>query len=833
MRLNRLRLQGMGHFKDELVLDLASIHQPIVALCGDNGAGKSTLLELYAGLLDRDTPTRGKLSELAQSGVAFVEGDVVSQDGRSYRIRQSIDAASGRSESLVLDEAGRAVLPSTSVREYDAWRQKKLTPKEVFFNTVFAPQASEGFFDLKEGDQKAVLLRALGIEIYEVLAEKARKRAAASKALISTLTARLADEVARGGDVDQARVALHRQEHGSASCASEVERLREALSRIVSERAAAQHACQDVDRQLAKRPALTAKLDQLAARVADAEARIRNGTIILNQADAIRLAADTVLETSASISLHTADRAAAQERVAAGDRALFAATTALRRAKSSLEDAERVLASLCIQIASAAHIREAAGLLPEAERTKSRFAEELDQAERDLEHLRDALSTSAADRIQSLRSALEEVADWREGSHAYDEDMGHPPRNFDEDTVSSIEAFARDRLVVDDERATFANAGPAKLEAARAAIAAMRSSLAEASARHMSLQDLAGKTDWLDSVEARFAQMTRDKDEHRATMAHRSQECEALGHAKAADLALVANLDASIRSLIDRKDQASHLAKHAGKLEGAEARMAELRDLVATYTSEATSLRAELAALDALQRPSLPDDRPTRNDLAEAEVTHRGSVERVALAQDALDRAIASSAKVAELTSERLAAEEDLADWTRLADDLGRSGLQAMEIDAAGPCLTSLVNDLLHTCVSRRWTVAVETSRPSSDGKKMIETCSVRVLDTERGRDAPAKSLSGGERVIVSEAFSLGLTMLSCERFGVRGATLIRDETGAALDESMGPAYIAMLRRAAEVVEASHIVFVSHNPALPPLADVRIVVRNGALEVMP
>lgn len=60
---------------------------------------------------------------------------------------------------------------------------------------------------------------------------------------------------------------------------------------------------------------------------------------------------------------------------------------------------------------------------------------------------------------------------------------------------------------------------------------------------------------------------------------------------------------------------------------------------------------------------------------------------------------------------------------------------------------------------------------------------------------------------------------------------LVRDESGAALDPANARAYVAMLRRAAELVGARSVLFVSHSPEVQDLADARIVVEDGKVEV--
>jgi len=163
-----------------------------------------------------------------------------------------------------------------------------------------------------------------------------------------------------------------------------------------------------------------------------------------------------------------------------------------------------------------------------------------------------------------------------------------------------------------------------------------------------------------------------------------------------------------------------------------------------------------------------------------------------------------------------------------IAEALGRNGVQAYEIDAVGPELSQLATSLLHEAFGSRWTVSFETTRVGATGEQ-LEAFRVCVLDTERGTDGPAKRLSGGERVIVGEAISLALTVLACQRAGVDAPTLVRDESGAALDASNGRNYIAMLRRASALVGAKRCLLVSHSAELAALCDARLLVEDGAV----
>jgi len=123
--------------------------------------------------------------------------------------------------------------------------------------------------------------------------------------------------------------------------------------------------------------------------------------------------------------------------------------------------------------------------------------------------------------------------------------------------------------------------------------------------------------------------------------------------------------------------------------------------------------------------------------------------------------------------------------------------------------------------------VLVATTR-ESDGRQ-LEDLQLLITDAKTAREGPAWMLSGGEKVLISEAISLSLTMLACRRAGVEGPTLIRDESGAHLDAEKAPVYITMLRHAAEMIGARHVLFVSHDANVQRLADERIYFDEDGL----
>lgn len=173
----------------------------------------------------------------------------------------------------------------------------------------------------------------------------------------------------------------------------------------------------------------------------------------------------------------------------------------------------------------------------------------------------------------------------------------------------------------------------------------------------------------------------------------------------------------------------------------------------------------------------------------------------------------------------------DLADWQTLERAFGRDGIQALEIDAAGPELSSLTNELLTSCFGERFEIRFVTQQLRADGKGSKEVFDVQVIDHDRGREGAVDSLSGGEKTIVSEAISLALAIYVGRHSGRRYETLWRDETAGQLDPDNALKYVAMLRRARVLAGAHHVVFIAQQPEVWSQADAVLWVENGRVEV--
>jgi exonuclease SbcC len=806
LRFDGCAIWGFGPFHKKVEIDFTAIAGLLIALVGPNGAGKTTFLEcMTGGALYRKTETRGSLMDLATERGAYVETRCA--NGESYTIKQTVDPVSRKGTSSVLDVAAHPQLDSASVEEFDEWSREHLPPARVLYSSLFAVQGKAGFLDLKEGDQKAVLLRVIGVEELEKKAARARAKLKGKKNELATLMARIADEKERGLDVAVADKELAERQATVATCRAALEKVREDLARAEVRAAEIERLWAEKDAQTAALAGAKNTLAELEEKLRDLVTRRNNNRMVLDlkteiefavARDPVLLAEEARLKELRDAALRLREVSAREaERLRREEREAFALFE--RRAKS--------VTLLAPKLKGAAAIEAAQGKL---EKMREALADaELDQNlkwER-LQELRGQCLLVAEKRIDILRPAIDEIADGAE-------DPGD---------------LACDAVAADDDTEALAEKAAAEIEPAEAAYEKASGVVEKQKAELLEVEQLAARAESLAETRARLAEAAQEEAEARAKVELLDKAFLEAAEARDAADTTYAKHDAALKPVLDEWLALGPYLKRKDQLVAAEARIAELDPQIADAVERVAVARR---AYEALLPPEEADVLPLPVDLvgerrrlerAEAELSHATSMIAVAEARKA--SAHERAHKLASFAEKREVLEGEIADWALLAESLGRDGLQALEIDVAGPELTAMINELLQTCLGTRWSVWVATTRDT--GKKQIEELSLRVCDSQSGREGTAGSLSGGEKVLVGEAISLALTMLSCRRSGVLHPTLIRDESGAALDAANAPIYIAMLRHAARLVEASHVIFVSHSPAVQALADERIEFGEG------
>lgn len=778
MRFDSIHARGLGVFKEELAIDFSTLPGVLTGVVGLNGAGKSSFCELLFASLYRDTPTRGSLIDLATDRDAFLE--VKCTNGSTRTLRHTIDGVSKKSEALILDDTGAPVLSTTSVRAFDEWALAHLPSQNVMLSSVFAAQQEGGFIGQSPRERKATLSRLLGIEELETFATRAREKA---NGLRSQLTD-VGGQLRALGDVDPGEIGTRLVvAHQSATAADY------ALSVGRSTHDAA----------LAYRAKAAQRITDQATLV-DLQKRIANNRSVLVDAPAMRHAVERfglvraeLVQLRADAELSTRDANDARRRQREHSDQARRAQEAGADARRRIEAAKGRLALRDQVTIANRDIKPAKEKVVELERQNATL-------EREQEALRETMLGGATRRIVVLRIGLEKIA------------LDAPK---DPAAIAYVTLKTDETVEQDQKRA------PADLEASRGRITDTRFELTDAREALSKLEWLIAKSGEIEAAQAEIDAATTALNSAITADEKATRDALAAGGEYEACVAASSGRNADLMRLEDEEKALAPVARKAEPLATAEARLSELEPQAQALRDRITAIDAEVASLPA----------PVDVSISDLEGRAREAHALVGRLEGDLHRAKESAERREALTLEQRRLETELADWTLLAEDLGTTGLPALLIDAAGPELTELVNDLLHTCLGPRFTVTIDTTKTSADGKKQIETCDVRVLDTEKGREDRVETFSGGERACLQEAVSLALSMLACRRSGIEGPSIIRDETGAALDEANALAYVRMLRRAAEIVGASRVLVISHNPDVIAQCDSRLIVEGGTVRV--
>lgn len=815
MRLLQLEMAGFNNF-GRAQIDLRQLPGGLIALIGVNGSGKTTMLDaapacLYGtGVLNKAFPSRdGTLFTYATSREAYLD-TLWDLNGRQVRCRVNVDGPKRKAEA-VLEEIGpdgrMRPVNNGQVSTYRDAVTARFPSQRALLASAYASQSKRGGFgELGQKERMELFVELADLAHLERRAATARRCQQAAESAAERLRVALgvlgrdATPEALAALDDQltaarAQVEQHEVEaDGHAGTIRLLERDRSALGAAAEAYAAA-----------------TARVDGLMGTLAVAHAALAEQARVPDQIEQARSAAAGAatqrrIETLEAIgrrraTLITAHRAATadrEERVR-NNRALLAdrdtidqAVRLTLEADEALSAARPAVAEIARLVAAARHeisVRQAAlhqlfGRATQLIDAKARAgllgtvkfgnACAVDPA---CPLVTDAVRAQA--QIPALeasvvgRSDLEaEISAWTATAEAH---------AVTQQTLGAQIATAEGILARNRQQASRA---PAIAHAeARIAEYALDGEAAE-KAHATALAALGG--------EATEADVVLDRDVAAARLEAQARQQAAVVR----DAALQAAAETTRQELAQARQDAEALAGTRSRLQAvtaalteAHARLLQAQRLQATRQAEAVALAGRRSALAA----------------------------RLADAEDVVGRL--------------RAVEDELLAWRMLARACGRDGLQRLEIDAAGPAVSDLANELLRTGYGTRFSVEFVTQVATADGTDVKEKFTIDVLDNAHGGTRDVGDLSGGERVIVEEAVRAALSCYVNLRSRTRVRTLWRDETTGALDPENAPRYVAMLRKLQQLSGAEQVLFVTHSPACAALADAQVVMRDGQATV--
>lgn len=843
MKIERLRLDGITRFQAPIDLDFSGLPAGLIAVVGQNGAGKTTLLEaMFAGFYG-EMPSRAEtpLFDLTSGRRdAFIEVEAsFDADGR-YRARTNLDGIARKRDAILehTTTTGTTRVNDGKAKTFDAAVAARFPKPETLLASAFAAQNRKGSFaTLATKDRKDLFSAMLGLDQLEGYASTARQAA-------TVLDRRRAELLAQ---IDVLRPLTTDTEFDAIG--AEANHLQVQGGRLAADHEAAERALDDAQARLTA---------AIAADEATREARAQHGALVARQSD---LAAQQRRLPDRRTDVERRRRTGDQDIVGRRNLAQDQHTRALRAIPSEeLLDRELRdrLQQIDLHVQSEREDLETRltnnrALLHERATVEARLAE-LVRLEADAEAAQAAHQEADA-RVAECTRLNREAGQAALAEAGCDRDL----RRAQEDAALLTKVPFGDRCA--DAGCQFVQkaidartkipvyeAGVLRHQAAQATATAAAEALSEA----MRLRGDAWRR-VLDITEAiKPLKAAREQAERLKTAQDRVVELEGrlrivFEQAEAQREAARQHRATRAADSLERRalaDAAWQQAQAAAEDEARALQEACDAELVA-ITAEDDQIRDGLRQVEAQLR--LMGDAVAAADVAAAERSAADTALgrcRAAVANLAADlarydatveaferrRQEFTGRQIARLALERdvAALETDLVEWQALAKVFSRDGLPVLEIDAAGPGVSALANDLLQACFGGRFVVELVTQEPKADGKGLKEVFELRVWDSERGNEPrDLAHLSGGEQVIVNEAICAAIAAYVNARNVLPVRTIWRDETIGALDGENAARYIAMLRRLRERSGACHLFFISHNADAAALADVQLVVADG------
>jgi len=201
--------------------------------------------------------------------------------------------------------------------------------------------------------------------------------------------------------------------------------------------------------------------------------------------------------------------------------------------------------------------------------------------------------------------------------------------------------------------------------------------------------------------------------------------------------------------------------------------------------------------------------------------------ERVKAAKEAVQDRDKKDAELAQRRTDLETLHKGAAVWDALRYAYSDKGVQALELDALAPSISSTANALLEIFGSV-FRIEFQTTRISGSGKaaKQVEDLLIQVMNQETGKSREISLLSGGERVWVLRALYDAFGLIRAKNSDVRFLTAVQDEADGALDVDARMAYLRMIEDAHRRSGRRKTIIVTHSETLQTMIPTKIFVRD-------
>lgn len=801
----RLSMRNFLCYRDNVPpLDFSGIH--VACLSGDNGHGKSALLDAITWALWGKARARME-DELIHMGRTEAEVDFeFLVDSARYRVIRKRKKAGARSrgESMldffVEGPDGWRVISGNTLRETERRIQETLhMDYETFINSAFLMQGRADEFVRKTAAQrKEVLASILGLEQYDVLAERCKelaKEAEIRRRQLEVDIESIDQQLARRGqyeqELEEVQAELAQTEEETASQEGLVDTLRRAAEAL-------EHQRQQLRRAEEQWQRAEDELQRHGRQVAQHQERIEQYQATVSQAEEIRQGHQRLQEARAQEGELTRVHSALME--------LRVQEEGLQR---QIELAQQQLANEARNKAGqvedlAARTAALAGWREEKEAAEAELAEQASRrdelaamGQEERQALAEAQTLRAANQqiesdIQELRRRAEELAtagarcplcgtDLGEEQvhhicHHYrleEEDKEHKLQENEEragDLSRQAEELRRrtaaaegelrlrrseldQRLALLEQQIEQGKAAERELPSARGELAALEEHIAKEDYAHEERRRL-------EDVRQQMAALAYDPQAHEEAR----RQMEELGEFEERFRQL-----GQAEKLLEREDQA---------LATAEENRDRWQQGAEEAGQEVERLKAEVAGQPDVG-PQLAEVRQRLEGLRDVERRQRQALGAL---QQELDRCRTLEEERRPKLEALNQAGSDKAIYDELAVAFGKNGVQALIIDSALPEITDEADRLLSQMTNGRMAVTMSTQRETQRGT-VVETLDIKIADELGTRSY--EMFSGGEAFRINFALRIALSRLLARRAGAPLPTLVIDE-GFGTQDSAG-----------------------------------------------
>lgn len=791
MTPRKLRLKNFIGIKhgmrlDELTLDLTTLPEGIIVFDAITGRGKTTILDnLHAyRLMPYSSGKTYRPTAFSYYDHCIDDAEKVFefQIGQTiYRSIIKIDVKRKKQEAFlqVMATDGASWVPCPGVdgklEAYDHAIEELCGSPELFFTSIFRAQQAKAVSDYSKGDMKQIFIELLGIDRLQEIAEKAR----------------------RVRQFVDGRLELRMQERANARD-------------VVAKEAETQAAITATTQEIAK----------LAGEISAAEERIRSIQGEINGLD-VKIGLQTqARETLDRVRAELVTKQAALKVLTDRREAEYKDLTD-RRAGIALKLTRAAkLTGILSKLRADADVKTTKETLLDSTKSDIKVVDDelvrLNQeladilrADNQIKDKENALASAAQKRKSALAAAQRELADAKK----QDEYIKNSRCPIDNPTCTLMEAAVakRDRIG-DIEREIVSYGEPS----------------AEETALQADIDELKAKRTDPASIRSQIKVYSDTK----AALLARQQPLEKEIQGLSASILRLPLAEQAREQLADLRKEAKRitdeLMAYAAATDDERKALQAAVDELTRQVADATDTGPDYAQQKKDLTTQQVDVQKEIDDARARDATHRqtlgGLEETLRQVEKAKEDLTAANAQIEYLNGESTG-------YSLLEQAFGPDGIIALEIDDAGPQVSTRANQLLQV-FGGRYMVRIETQAAKASGKGQSETLDIIVTDTEVNEEKSIKRMSGGQRSLIEEAVTKGICLYNKGASGLHYDTIFTDEKDSAFDMELRKEYFQMKRTVLSVGGFQREFCITHTPDLKAMADAVISLKEGGAEVI-